>query len=145
MSSPMKYQTWFNLFRLTLFGMAMLACCGGCGGGPELAAVRGTVQYDGKPLTQGRVVFTSVERGKAATGQINQDGTYVLSTMQPDDGATPGKYKVSVMTEQEVRGRKLQVMCSGPEQLLLEVESGKDNTIDIDVRRNSGWKLAADD
>jgi hypothetical protein len=141
----MKYRSCFNSFLLTLFGIAMLACCAGCGGGPELAAVRGTVQYDGKPLTQGKVLFTSVERGKPATGQINQDGTYVLTTIQPDDGATPGKYKVAVMTEQEVRGRKLPVMCSGPEQLLLEVEAGKENTIDIDIRRNAGWKLAADD
>jgi hypothetical protein len=141
----MKYRAWLNLFRLTQFGLAMLACCGGCGKGPELAQVRGTVQYDGKPLKEGKVLFTSVERGKPAAGQINQDGTYVLSTMRPGDGATPGKYKVTVVTDLEIRGRQVHMTCLGPEQLLLEVEADKENTIDIDIRRNSGWKLAADD
>lgn len=141
----MKYRVWLNLFPLTLFGMAMLACFGGCGSGPELAGVRGTVQYDGKPLTDGKVLFTSVEHTQPAVGQINPDGTYVLSTVRPEDGATPGKYTVSVVTDLKVRGRQLHVMCSGPAQLLLEVEADKENTIDIDIRQNSGWKLAADD
>ena len=142
---PMKYRAWLNSFRLTLFGIAMLACAGGCGRGPDLARVRGTVQYDGKPLTVGKVLFASVERGKAAAGHINQDGTYVLSTMRPGDGATPGKYKVTVVTDLEIRGSQRHLTWLGPEQLLLEVEAGKENTIDIDIRRNSGWKLAADD
>jgi hypothetical protein len=141
----MKYRAWLNLFRLVLFGMAMLACFGGCGDGLDLAEVRGTVQYDGKPLTQGKVLFASVERGKRAAGQINQDGTYVLSTMRPGDGATPGKYKVTVVTDLEIRGSQRHVTWLGPEQLLLEVEADKENTIDIDIRRNSGWKLAPDD
>jgi hypothetical protein len=141
----MKYRAWLNLFRLTLFGMAMLACSGGCGDGLELVGVRGTVQYDGKPLTQGKVLFASVERGKRAAGHINQDGTYVLSTVRPGDGAIPGKYRVTVVTDQEVRGSQRHLTWLGPEQLLLEVEAGKENTIDIDIRQNSGWKLATDD
>jgi hypothetical protein len=142
---PMKYRAWLNLIRLTVFGMAMLACSGGCGDGLELAGVRGTVQFDGKPLTNGKVVFASVERGKPAAGQINQDGTYVLSTIRPGDGATPGKHKVTVVTDLEIRGSQRHLTWLGPDQLLLEVEADKENTIDIDIRQNSGWKLAPDD
>jgi hypothetical protein len=65
--------------------------------------------------------------------------------MRPDDGATPGKYKVTVVTDVEIRGSQVHVTCLGPEQLLLEVEAGKENTIDFDIRRDSGWTLAADD
>lgn len=141
----MKHRTWLNLFRLTLFGLAMLTCCGGCGKGPELAGVRGTVQYDGKPLTAGKVLFTSVERGMRAVGQINQDGTYVLSTPRDGDGATPGKYKVTVVTDLEMRGKQRHVTCLAPEQLVMDVEADKENAIDIDIRKNLGWQLAADD
>ena len=141
----MKYRARLNLFRLTLCGMTMLACCGGCGTGPELAGVQGTVQYEGMPLANGKVLFTSIERGKPASAQINQDGTYVLSTMQPGDGATPGKYKVTVVTDLEIRGSQRHLTWLGPEQLLLEVEAGKENTIDFDLRQISGWILAADD
>jgi hypothetical protein len=141
----MKCRACLNLFRLTLFGIAMLACSGGCGDGLELAGVRGTVHFDGKPLTEGKVLFASVERGKPAAGQINQDGTYVLSTLRPGDGAIPGKYKATIVTDLEIRGRKLHMTWLGPEQPLLEVEADKENTIDIDIRQKSGWKLAPDD
>jgi hypothetical protein len=61
--------------------------------------VRGKVTYpDGKPVTEGMVVFESKGQEKAVTarGEIQSDGSYTLSTYKPGDGAPLGKYRVLV-------------------------------------------------
>jgi len=70
----------------------------GCGRADQLptAQVRGTVTLDGKPLTQGMVSFTP-ERGRAASGQIGSDGSFVLSTYGRGDGAILGHNRVAVV------------------------------------------------
>jgi len=64
----------------------------------ETARVHGTVTLDRKPYTQGGSVNFQPERsGKMATGQIESDGTYTLSTYSSGDGAIVGMHKVTVV------------------------------------------------
>ena len=69
----------------------------GCG--PRQYPVRGKVTYpDGKPLTEGMVVFESQDQEKPVTarGGIHPDGSYELGTHKPGDGALAGRYRVLV-------------------------------------------------
>jgi hypothetical protein len=68
----------------------------GCGGGhPATAGVEGKVLYRGKPLEFGAVMFQPAA-GPPASGQIQRDGTFRLSTYGSNDGAVLGAHKVSV-------------------------------------------------
>ena len=82
----------------------------GCGGSdpdrPKLGKVTGTVTYKGKPLTRGSVIFTPISGkveggGQIATGQIQSDGSYSLTTFDTDDGAVLGQHAVTVQSGEE--------------------------------------------
>ena len=68
----------------------------GCGDGrPARVPVAGQVLIDGKPLTRGIVKFVSAS-GRPAIGDLDAEGRFRLSCYEPNDGAIPGSYKVSV-------------------------------------------------
>ena len=78
---------------------------GGCGTNPSkppLGRVHGRVTYNGKPLTNGSVMFTPVAGGKGgatgqvAAGQLGSDGSYTLTTFEEGDGAILGQHVVTV-------------------------------------------------
>jgi hypothetical protein len=77
------------------------ALAAGCGGG-GLAPVRGQLVYtDGTPakdLAGCSVVFEATAGGKAvgATGEVDEDGRFELTTNKPGDGAPVGVNKVSI-------------------------------------------------
>jgi len=81
---------------LTL-GLFAAVALGGCAkkGGMETAPVSGKVTYRGKPLATGTVMFVPSE-GPAATGEINSEGVYKLTTYTSGDGAVIGKHKVTI-------------------------------------------------
>ena len=79
--------------------VALLCLLGAAGCGSGLYPVRGKVTYpDGKPVTEGMVVFESKseEARVTARGEIQSDGSFALSTHKPGDGAPAGKYRVLV-------------------------------------------------
>lgn len=134
----------FSTPHYSLVSMLCTACLG-CGQGPQLAPVQGVVQHNGTPLTGGKVLFISVEKHRPAFGQIQNDGTYALSTLKPGDGATIGKYSVKVVTDLVIRGKEAHVICDAPKKYLLKVEAGKENQFVINVSQADGWKQAIDD
>lgn len=68
----------------------------GCGeSGLPTAAVQGKVLYQGKPLEFGSVLFQP-EEGPPATGEIQPDGTFRLSTYKSGDGAVLGQHHVAI-------------------------------------------------
>ena len=67
----------------------------GCDRGPILVPVTGKVLYNGKPLAFGSVTFQPPS-GQPARGEIQGDGTFVLSTYRMNDGAVVGNHKVRV-------------------------------------------------
>jgi len=83
-------------------GVILLAVlgCSDSSGLPKRYAVKGTVNYDGKPVSKGTVTFNPTEAdGRVASGDI-VDGSYSLTTAEPGDGALPGTYKVTVVAKE---------------------------------------------
>jgi len=78
---------------LTVF--SVVALLPGCTQTPSVVLVSGKVLYNGEPLPFGVVMFQP-EKGQAAQGEIQSDGSFQLSTYGPNDGAVPGRHKVSV-------------------------------------------------
>ena len=79
-----------------------LLAVAGCGGSnrAETRKISGTVTLDGRPLTKGHVLFVP-ERGRAAKGPIQSDGTYTLGTYGSADGAVLGTHRVAVVCREE--------------------------------------------
>ncbi len=61
-------------------------------------SVSGRVVRQGQPVTKGTVNFMPVDpkAGRTATGAIQSDGYYSLTTKDQQDGALPGDYRVVV-------------------------------------------------
>lgn len=90
-----------------LLTVIMLAACLGCGtGAPTTVKVSGKVQYNGQALTEGTITFLPMNEGgdfnRPAVGILDDDGNYHLSTFAPGDGAIPGKYQVTVVSDAKV-------------------------------------------
>ncbi len=67
----------------------------GCGGDRlTVAPVEGKVMYQGKPLEFGAVIFQPAA-GPGASGTIQSDGSFCLSTYGNEDGAVLGTHKVA--------------------------------------------------
>ena len=68
---------------------------------PKLGKVSGKVTLEGKPVEAGHIVFTPAqgkggETGQSATGEINADGSYEITTFNTGDGAIIGQHVVTV-------------------------------------------------
>ncbi|NOY40457.1 MAG: hypothetical protein GXP26_01285 [Planctomycetes bacterium] len=81
--------------RLGLAGGMVVALLLGCDQGPEMIPVHGQVFYQDQPLTSGSVMLQPVQ-GQPARGEIQPDGTFVLSTYAAEDGVVLGKQKVRI-------------------------------------------------
>lgn len=87
-----------------VFGLLWFCGCGKPGAGIErsvhLSEVKGRVTLaDGTPLPGGVVRFIPAPKGGSddeATGEIQADGSFALSTRKLNDGAAPGEYKVRI-------------------------------------------------
>jgi hypothetical protein len=91
-----------NVARLWLgFPAALVVLgCGDTGGLPPRVRISGMVTYNGKPLERGTISFTPVDaKGRGAGGSI-AEGRYSLTTQDQDDGALPGKYRVSILARE---------------------------------------------
>ncbi len=70
----------------------------GCDSGREPTyPVFGKVVFDNnEPCQLGTIEFRSLEQMRSARGEIAKDGTFTLSTWEPNDGAVAGKHHVIV-------------------------------------------------
>jgi hypothetical protein len=86
-----------GVYTATLLAMTV-ALVAGCGeSGASKYPVTGKVNYQGKPLPLGTVMFVP-DNGPPAMSMIGADGTYRLE-------ATPGKQRVSVVAMPPQQGR----------------------------------------
>jgi hypothetical protein len=76
--------------------LAAVGCAKGVPGRPKLVPAGGRVVYNGQPLEGAHVTFFNAESNVAAYAQTNADGTFSLTTFDPNDGAVPGQQKISV-------------------------------------------------
>lgn len=83
-------------------GMKWLALCSlvllGCShsDNPKTYPTDGKVSFKGQPITSGMVLLTPKDSGHAATGNLEKDGTFRLTTFQKNDGAVAGTYQVAI-------------------------------------------------
>lgn len=113
------------LVRLSALALVFLLV-GGCGPArPKTAAVKGTVTYKSEPV-EGAAVMFQREGARPATGQTGDDGTFTLTTFDPNDGAVPGDYTVTItkvesiaMTTDGDAGREPPKSSSGPPKSLI--------------------------
>ncbi len=113
---------------LLLLGVA--SGCGGGGGEKEVIPISGKVTCNGEPVTSGSVMFVpdvdpavDGNPGKPASGALDENGEFVLTTYVKGDGVVIGKHRVSVIrnpTEEEIREAdeedvdpKKVVLCGG--------------------------------
>jgi hypothetical protein len=64
----------------------------------ETAKVAGIVTLDGKPLSQGSVIFHP-QQGWPGRGELDSEGRFVLSTYGDKDGAIVGRHSVTVISQ----------------------------------------------
>lgn len=69
----------------------------GCSDGiPKRYPASGVVQFpDGTPVMTGTIEISSGTRW-TASGEIDREGKFVLTTAKPGDGAIPGDYRVVI-------------------------------------------------
>src|SRR5262245_27155263 len=88
---------WMKV-RPALLAALTSAALAGCGSGPKLVPVTGTVTLDGKPLEGANIVFVP-DPGNAAITQgtdlTGASGNYKVM-YNNRTGISPGKYKVAV-------------------------------------------------
>jgi hypothetical protein len=86
------------LLNTVLLGCVFLFV--GCSAAPEKTyPVQGRVTYtDGQPVTAGSVELQGTAKGKSvnATGEIQADGSFQLTTFQPRDGAIAGDHAITL-------------------------------------------------
>lgn len=87
----------------------------GCGG-PRLYPVAGKIIFaDGeavKDLAGGVALFDPIDGKAGAQGEIQPDGSFHLTTLQPGDGAFPGSYRVCIappLPDLDKRGKRVVV------------------------------------
>jgi hypothetical protein len=92
------------LLRQTISRTALLvlglsaALLPGCGGSPfRTAPVHGTITYRGQAVATGTITFVPDRPGPTASGAIQKDGSYELST-DGQTGAIPGDYTVMIIS-----------------------------------------------
>lgn len=87
------------LVSAAVFFSAVVA--GGCGRGPSLLEVTGTVSYHGKPVPKANVVFQP-EEGPPAMAVCDEQGEFKLAT-DGRPGAVAGPTKVAVSAVEVIK------------------------------------------
>ena len=85
------------MFRFSILLLLVAITVSGCGpSGPTTYPVRGKITFeDGTPVQVGLIEFRSADR-VIARGKIETDGSYALTTFEPNDGAFEGVHQVVV-------------------------------------------------
>ena len=130
-----------NFVHLVTAGCLVLST--GCGS--RFAPVHGKVTLPGgAPASGSLVVFESEGNGKTITarGEVQADGSYQLGTVEPGDGAPPGKYHALVAppavtnadapTRSPFSAKFSAFQTSGLE---FEVQANKDNEFPIQLAK----------
>ncbi len=78
----------------------LVLCVTGCSskGRDNMVPINGKVIYNNGPLSEGTIVYLPAgsRQSRQATGQIQQDGTFVLTTFEAGDGAMFGEYNIII-------------------------------------------------
>ena len=95
----------FGLKTMGFVALLFVAASGCSSRNPTTHPVHGEVRFpDGRPLTKGSVEFELLDQEMpiTATGEISNDGTFVLGTFELDDGAIAGRHRAVVIADHEI-------------------------------------------
>ena len=95
----------------------------------------------GEKLSHGHVLFTPIGGGQYGVGEIQPDGSFVVSTFEKGDGAVVGDHNIQVAqrTDDLKPGEQGQNYTS-PAGAPFVVESVEENVFDIDIDPAKGWQ-----
>ena len=127
---------------------AALALAAGCSkdkdGREELptSPARGIVTYKGKAVSDATVGFVSLDNKIRASGKTDGVGSFVLSTYGQQDGAPPGRYKVTVAVSlaKEIEPGVLEDEPPGGFKSWIPIKYANPATTDILVEITEGGK-----
>jgi hypothetical protein len=102
MIAACRMRSFYKYFVIAAICLVVLEATG-CGShGPKMIPIHGDVSYNGAPLvnvTQGIVRYSPKQIDpltREATGRIQPDGSFVLTTFQKGDGVVEGEYDITV-------------------------------------------------
>lgn len=125
-TDPMTVLNYFSVRAATAHcftasvSVALMLASVGCGPPANefpTAPARGIVTYDGAPVPMGTVMLTPTGNGPPATGNIAEDGTFVLKTYGEDDGAVLGDHGVTI-TALDIGDGSPEDINSAPKELV---------------------------
>lgn len=118
-----------SIVRLSAAALLLAVACG-CGSNrPKAVPAKGTVTYKNEPV-EGAAVMFQRERARPATGQTDADGNFTLTTFEPNDGAIPGDYVVTITKFESLpestgdAGREPPKPAAGPPKSLIPQKYG---------------------
>ena len=97
-----------NISRIAATGLLLVyvASAAGCGDGrPQRVPVSGTVLIDGAPVPYGFVTFAPA-KGRTASGQLDKEGHFTLTSYEPGDGTLLGTQRVAVLARESISETK---------------------------------------
>jgi hypothetical protein len=125
-------------------GLALVSIIGlsGCGRNEfRVARTAGVIECNGKPVSGGVVFFSPVASsdksltGKPASGDVDADGSFVLTTYHDDDGAIVGRHKVTYSPPVSDDPQAPRCECAGAAPVEVEVEPGEnDITVELSAK-----------
>jgi len=97
-STLIEPRAGLGLVAGALLLVTLVSGCGGSDGLPDMVPVSGQVLYNGKPLTDGQVVYLpkTPGAGRQANGAIQPDGTFEMMTLRKGDGVMQGEYVIAI-------------------------------------------------
>ena len=124
---------------LILLVALVLPGCGG--GGPTLAPVSGTVNYNGTPLAQGEISFHPADGRRPAYGKI-QDGKIVDVKTADDEGVIVGTCQVGVTSVEAAADMYTPSKSLIPQRyadpkksgLTCEIKEGQTNEVELELK-----------
>lgn len=103
MMNPTNYIPRLFAIAATCTPLIILGCSGDEFG--SRYSVTGTVTYKDAPVEAGNISFIPKDpEGRGASGKI-ENGLFSLTTVNPNDGAFPGEYRVVVDARQVDQGK----------------------------------------
>jgi hypothetical protein len=120
----------------------------GCDDRPRRVPVAGLVLIDGQPLTQGYVRVVPAD-GHPATGEIDAQGRFRLTTIDEGDGCIAGTHPVVVIARQQITPTRMKWLVPKKFQELDQTDrqvtiSAPTDTLTIELTWDGGQPFVED-
>jgi hypothetical protein len=115
-----------------------------------MAPVHGNITIDNKPLFQGKVMFAPIpvggeeNPGRPASGTIQKNGDFRLTTFNKHDGAVVGEHWVTIINVGEDLPDGVPEFARLTSPTKVTVVADKDNQIDVRLTSDVVKKYGAD-